>query len=233
MVDGDIKPLFIILVDISGYTRFIRYHKISLLHAEKIIAELMESILKEVDTPVVAHEILGDAISFYSIDEGLPDQADKIYHQLHRYFIAFREKEAALISSCSLCRCDACIQVGKLRLKAILHYGQAAFTRIADIQKISGEDIIISHRLLKNNVPSHEYILMTSAFADKCLYLDEAGLKQHREQYEDVGTIQLLLNNMDREDLPPANLPWLKKISGFLALELYSVKRVMGKAKKK
>jgi hypothetical protein len=231
MVEGDIKPIFIILVDISGYTRFIRYHKISLLHAEKIIAELMESILREVDTPVVAHEILGDAITFYSIDQGLPDQADKIYHQLHKYFIAFREREAELISSCSLCECDACHQVGKLRLKAILHHGQAAFTRVADIQKISGEDIIISHRLLKNSVPSQEYILMTFAFADKCLF--ETTLKRHKEHYEDVGTIHLHLNNLDHEDLPPANLPWLEKISGFLALEAYMVKRFFTKGNKK
>ncbi len=40
-----LKQIFIILVDISGYTNFIRMHKVSLLHAEKIIGELMESIL--------------------------------------------------------------------------------------------------------------------------------------------------------------------------------------------
>ena len=56
-----IKPLFIIIVDISGYTNFIRMHKVSLLHAEKIIGELMECMLDEVESPVVAHEILGDA----------------------------------------------------------------------------------------------------------------------------------------------------------------------------
>jgi len=50
-----VKPLFIILVDISGYTNFIRMHKVSLLHAEKIIGELMECMLDEVELPVVAH----------------------------------------------------------------------------------------------------------------------------------------------------------------------------------
>ena len=84
-----VKPIFIILVDISGYTNFIRLHKMSLLHAEKIIGELMESILDEVESPVVAHEILGDAISLYALDDGSPDIANKIYRQLEKYFLAY------------------------------------------------------------------------------------------------------------------------------------------------
>ena len=67
-----VKPLFIILVDISGYTNFIRMHKVSLLHAEKIIGELMECMLDEVELPVVAHEVLGDAISLYALNDGTP-----------------------------------------------------------------------------------------------------------------------------------------------------------------
>ena len=82
-----VKPLFIIIVDISGYTNFIRLHKMSLLHAEKIIGELMESILDEVELPVVAHEILGDAISLYALDDGSPDLADNIYLQMEKYFL--------------------------------------------------------------------------------------------------------------------------------------------------
>ena len=225
METGHIRPIFIMIVDISGYTRFIQYHKISLLHAEKIIAELMESILKEVEVPVIAHEILGDAITFYAVDEGTPDQGDRIYHQLNRYFIAFREREANLISECSLCRCDACKTVGKLRLKAILHVGKAAFTQVAGIQKISGEDVIISHRLLKNNVQSREYILMTQDFIDRSLYLDESAFQSHIESYGDIGQLKLWVHNMDREDLPMGKQTTWEKWKGFLAIEGYTIKR--------
>lgn len=229
---GALKQIFIILVDISGYTRFIHYHRVSLIHAEKIIAELMEAVLKEVDVPVMAHEILGDAISFYSIDDGSADQGDRIYQQLHRYFIAFREREASLISECRICQCEACQQIGKLRLKAILHYGQAAFTKVKEIQKISGEDVIISHRLLKNNVPSNEYMLLTSAFADKCLYLDESSLQHHREQYPDVGVVKLLYHDLDKGEVKPKPLPFIKRIQGFLDIEGYTIKRFFKKAEK-
>ena len=64
----------------------------------------------------------------------------------------------------SLCVCEACRNVGKLQLKAILHHGKAVFSRIQDFKKISGEDVILAHGLLKNSVPVREYILETEPF---------------------------------------------------------------------
>ncbi len=231
VTSGDIKPLFFILVDISGYTRFIHYHRISLLHAEKIVAELMESILKEVEVPVMAHEILGDAISLYAIDEGIPGQADKIYAQLQNYFKAFRDREATLISACELCKCDACKQVGKLRLKAILHHGWAAFTKVHTMRKISGEDVILSHRLLKNSLKSKEYILMSSAFASMCNQLNQEELIPHRERYEEVGSVDLLVKIMDNNPPTAAKLKFARKLKEFLNIEWYMITRLVNKAK--
>jgi hypothetical protein len=229
MTTGDIKSIFILLVDISGYTRFIRFHKISLLHAEKIIAELMESILHQVEVPVIAHEILGDAISFYAIDEGTPDQADKIYAQLQNYFDAFRDKEASLISSCGLCRCDACKQVGKLRLKAILHHGQVAFTKVQNMRKISGEDVILSHRLLKNSLDAKEYILMTRTFADLCQDLKREDLVRHHEHYNDVGPVDLYVKTFGHEPVTAAKLSLAKRLQGLLILAVYMIGRLFQK----
>jgi hypothetical protein len=56
--------------------------------------------------------------------------------------------------------------VGKLKLKAILHHGEAAFNKVRQFVKIGGEDVILAHRLLKNSVPGHEYVLLSQAFAD-------------------------------------------------------------------
>jgi hypothetical protein len=225
MVTNDIKPIYIILVDISGYTRFIKYHKISLLHAEKIVAELMESILAQVEVPVMAHEILGDAISLYAVDEDVPGQADRIYAQLQNYFSAFREREANLISECNICDCQACQEVGKLKLKAILHLGEAAFTQVHSTQKISSEDVIISHRLLKNSVPSKEYILMTKAFADRCLDLDPTDLSHHTELCEGIGPVDVIVRNYEDTEVAPAKLSFKKRFIGLLAVEGYMIKR--------
>ena len=130
----ELKSIFIIIVDISGYTRFIKKHRVALLHAEKIIGDLMESILDIVEMPVVAHEILGDAVSLYAVDSGSSGLADELYNQTTSYFKSFRKKEALLLSDCQVCDCEACDDIGKLKLKAILHYGQVAFTKVKKMQ---------------------------------------------------------------------------------------------------
>jgi hypothetical protein len=225
-----IKPLFIILVDISGYTNFIRLHKMSLLHAEKIIGELMECMLDEVEAPVVAHEILGDAISLYAIDDGSPDLANSIYKQLEKYFSAFRTREAYLLRECGICTCEACNNVGELNLKAILHSGVAAFTKVRDIKKISGEDIITAHRLLKNSIPSDEYIFMTNSFLDKCQSFDRTEFVEHDELY-DVGPVHGLVKNFKSVETVPEVVSLMKKLKFFMKIEYYMFARLLGKAK--
>jgi Protein of unknown function (DUF2652) len=48
-------------------------------------------------------------------------------------------------------------------LKVIVHSGRAVFNTVAGHSQVSGTDVILAHRLLKNSVPSHEYLLMTQA----------------------------------------------------------------------
>lgn len=226
-----IKPIFIILVDISGYTNFIRLHKMSLLHAEKIIGELMECILEEVELPVVAHEILGDAISFYALDDGSPGLADGIYLQLEKYFNAFRAREAYLLRECGYCVCDACNKIGELKLKAILYSGNAAFTKVRNIQKISGEDVIAAHRLLKNSIASDEYIFLTNSFLDKCQSFDKTDFEEHVEHYDDIGSLFGHVKIFQSvEKAPEAVSPW-KKFKFLMKVERHMFARLLGKSK--
>ncbi len=226
-----IKSLFIILVDISGYTNFIRLHKVSLLHAEKIIGELMESMLDEVESPVIIHEILGDAISLYALDDGSPDLADRIYLQLGKYFLAFRKREAYLLRECGYCVCDACNKVSELKLKAILHSGEAAFTKVHEIQKISGTDVITAHRLLKNSIASDEYILVTNSFLDRCQSFDKTDFEKHVEHYDVLGPVHGLVKNFESvEAVPEAVSPW-RKLKFLMKVERYMFARFFGKSK--
>lgn len=224
-----IKPLFIIIVDISGYTNFIRMHKVSLLHAEKIIGELMECMLDEVESPVVAHEILGDAISLYAINDGLPGLADNIYQQLEKYFQAFRKREAYLMRECGYCVCEACNKVRQLKLKAIIHSGEAAFTKVRDIKKISGEDIITAHRLLKNSIASDEYIFITNSFLDKCQSLDTTDFKKHTEHYDGLGLVHGMVRNFESVEAVTEPVSSWKKFKFLMKVERYMFARLFGK----
>jgi hypothetical protein len=65
------------------------------------------------------------------------------------------------------CKCAICKNVKDMQLKVIVHSGRAVFNTIAGSPKISGTDVILAHRLLKNSIPSSEYLLMTaSAYRD-------------------------------------------------------------------
>ena len=52
-------------------------------------------------------------------------------------------------------------QILDLKLKAILHKGEVAFKKIRQFDELAGQEGILAHRLLKNTIPSREYIVMT------------------------------------------------------------------------
>lgn len=185
------RRLFLVLIDISGYTRFTRLHRLSAMHAEQIISDLLESIIKRSSAPLVAHEILGDSVNFYALAENGRATAVEIRRQVAAIFDAFRLREGELISDCSLCICQACVNVGKLHLKAVLHYGQAVFTNVAGFKKVAGEDVILAHRLLKSSVPEKEHIIETDAFRQFAGDPGGARSEPRIESFEDIGEVHI------------------------------------------
>lgn len=185
----------------------------------------MESILDKVKAPVIAHEILGDAVSLYAIDTNDAKQADEIHEQTQSYFKAFREKEASLISDCQVCSCEACDNIGKLKLKAILHAGQVAFSEIKGRKKISGEDVILAHRLLKNSIRSNEYVLMTSAFAEKCRSKGPAsnGFEQNTEQCDGIGPVEVWVKKFEEQKMVAAEISRPQKIIRYLPFVFFTL----------
>ena len=56
----------LVLADIGGYTRFIKMHGTSLVHAERIITDLLESVINESEFPLTLNKLEGDAALFYA-----------------------------------------------------------------------------------------------------------------------------------------------------------------------
>lgn len=188
-----VKKIFIALVDISGYTKFIKLHKVSLLHAEQIVSDLLNEVLQTAQHPLIAHHIEGDSIFFYAESDSSPEMAKEIYKQVELFHEAFSRKESELISNCTICICQACRKIGQLKLKTILHHGQAAFVRVGQFNKIAGEDVILAHRLLKNSIPSSEYILMSKEFYELRGEADTTtGFVENRlENYADFDSVDV------------------------------------------
>lgn len=155
-----------LIFDISGYTPFVRLHKLNLLHAEKIIKDLLDTIVATARPPLKVHEIEGDAVCFYAEQGSNPERtARDVMAQALAVMDAFAVKAHAL-DAINICVCDACSVVRDLKLKCFLHAGEASLKKIAGFRKeqLGGEDIIVIHRLMKNDIPSREYLVVTEGF---------------------------------------------------------------------
>ena len=194
---------FIVLVDISGYTRFVRSHRVRKIpilgkqlastneeHAETIISDLLEKILEELDDTLIVNKLQGDAALFYAIPDDPENFSEKVIAKLQTCFEVFNTRLHELVF-CQTCPCDPCQQVGKLKLKSIVHYGDFLIKKVSRFEEIAGEDVILAHRLMKNSVEASEYLLYTDNVA-KLKDFSYLGSLDHRtEQCEGLGNVDV------------------------------------------
>src|SRR5262249_13935741 len=111
---------------------------------------------------------------------------------LGRFIVEVQEHFAGAVNglaATSICKCEACGNIGKLKLKIIAHSGEAVLSRFGELTELTGVDVLLLHRLLKNGIEGNEYVFLTeSARADIALPT-ESNFVAHREEYEDVGVI--------------------------------------------
>ena len=187
------KRVTLILADITGYTRFMVSNQMTLLHSQAIITELLKAIIKQVEIPLEVSKLEGDAVFLYAVQgEGSTSWGDvcaAIGAKLLRFFEAFAAKVVELDQS-NMCDCSACSNVRRLGLKVIVHCGQALFYSIGRFEELSGVDVILAHRLLKNSVQSDQYILMTQAAYQAIEFPGEIGVTEAEEWYEEIGSVK-------------------------------------------
>jgi hypothetical protein len=183
------RRLVIILADLSGYTKFMLGNQMAAVHGQQLITALLESILRQVKIPLVLQEIEGDAVFMYAAhpdsEEGWQAALSEIRLKLEHFFLAFLEELVSRAES-TLCECPVCKHLDSLKLKIVVHSGVAVFHQIADRSQVSGVDIITAHRLLKNSVPSDEYLLMSERAYEDLGYGMEGTFDRGLETYESV-----------------------------------------------
>lgn len=177
------RKVALVLVDISGYTQFIRSQKLSAIHAEEIVFDLLETVINHAAYPLTLNKLEGDAAFLYAeADEASQiEVARDVARQVRKFFRVFYERIYSLARERADCDCDACQRIFDLRLKAILHFGEAVFKRIRQFDEMAGEDVILIHQLLKNSIPSHEYILMTKPFHQLAGDFEDLPFETRRE----------------------------------------------------
>lgn len=152
-------PALLFIPDISGFTRFIQQSGSPL--APQLIADLLEILIEANLLDLEVSEIQGDAILFYRL--GPPPPVQELVLQCRRIFLDFqnyvRLVERDLDSDLS-----AALRSHDLTIKIIVHFGRVSVAQIRQFTKLMGRDVIVVHRLLKNNITGSEYILLSDGY---------------------------------------------------------------------
>ncbi len=184
--------MLLIIADISGYTRYMTANAKTLSHSQTIIIELVEAIVRQIELPLEVAKLEGDAVFLFcrkrQTDGAWAAARRLIGEKLCTFFDMFSAKLSELSAS-TTCTCSACTHIEKLRLKIIVHSGEALFHRVLNFVELAGVDVIMVHRLLKNSVKADQYLLLTETARHDIEFPEPFTLVEGAESYEDLGRI--------------------------------------------
>lgn len=151
-------PTLLCIPDISGFTQFVSEAEFEL--STKIIPSLLNKIIYSNEIGLKISEIEGDAVLFFK-QGPLPEYDDMIAQCKYFYSEFYKQLDVLRKRYRNDMDTDQIPQV--LGLKIILHYGkEIGMVPVGNHIKLMGEDVIVAHRLLKNDIPSEEYLLISN-----------------------------------------------------------------------
>lgn len=186
-----VQPVLICIPDISGFTKFMSEAEFEL--TSKVIPALLNNIIYANEIGLKVSEIEGDAVLFYKTGKmptikALVAQCKQFYIDFYEQLEILREKNSHMESA------EKIPEI--LGLKIILHYGkEVGLVQIDKRIKLMGEDVITAHRLLKNDIPIDEYVLLSDQVMAnyKEEHIDDgfdwATLKDSHIEVEHIGKV--------------------------------------------
>jgi Protein of unknown function (DUF2652)/Polyketide cyclase / dehydrase and lipid transport len=178
------------IADISGYTSYLGSAELD--HAQDVLEDLTETLVRALSPPMKLSKLEGDAVFVYM--PGNRVDASMLLDTLDAAYFAFRRRQEA-IDRATQCDCNACMLIPRLDLKFVAHHGAFGRQHVAGREELSGPDVILVHRLLKNHVAEvigHAgYALYTDAVV-AAMGLDPARLRmrRHAEQVEGMSGVE-------------------------------------------
>ena len=182
---------YLVLADISGYTSYLA--GVELDHAQGVLTDLLESIVKSFKTLLTISKLEGDAVFGY-VDQAQVSRGETVLELVEATYMAFRDRLEG-IRRRTTCECNACRAIPTLDLKFIVHHGDYMTHSIAGIRELVGSDVNLVHRLLKNHIAERTgwraYALFTGQSLDHLVVpCDPRELHSFREEYEHLGTVE-------------------------------------------
>lgn len=192
-----IQDGYIILADISGYTRFLG--ETELTHAQGILHGLLTAMITELRLPLALSSVRGDAVVAHAPAANLA-AGMQLVEAVEAIYVAFRGTLAHMQRNTS-CRCDACAGMDGLDLKIVVHHGKYVVQILAGRPELQGADVVTAFRLLKNDIIRATGIEAYAAFSDAAVQALGApawfdGLVAHTQGTDDRGEVALRIADL-------------------------------------
>lgn len=178
---------YLLISDISGYTSFLTQAELE--HAQEILESLFDALLANLKAPLTISKMEGDAIFAYA-PAGSFLRGQTLLETIENAYCVFAQTLEAMHHN-TTCTCKACQLIPTLDLKFVVHYGTFILSKR---QELSGPDVILVHRLLKNEIIATSgikaYAFFTAATIEQMrLNPQLLEMTAHQESYEHLGVV--------------------------------------------
>lgn len=189
------------LADISGYTAFLG--RVSDAHpdlasgvapvppAYDFMVTLLDVLAEAVQPTFMPVQTEGDALFAVADADRVANRGRDVLGTIGSTYAAYHariEEQRRMQSH----ECSACVLLGSLELKFIIHAGTFVAQELSTRTHVAGPAVILAHRLLKNRVTEETglrgYALLTDA-ALELLGLDPSEGINHAETFVDAGKV--------------------------------------------
>src|SRR5436190_4055561 len=157
------QPNCFLIADISGYTGYLA--DVELEHAQDILADLIGAVVSSLRPYFRLAKLEGDAAFTFASVERI--DGTMLLDTIERCYFGFRRRRRDVRQATS-CECNACVRIPDLNLKFVVHHGVAILQKVAGREELLGSDVIVVHRLLKNEVVERLGIKAYALISQKC-----------------------------------------------------------------
>jgi uncharacterized protein YndB with AHSA1/START domain len=187
----------LVVADISGYTGFLADSELE--HAQDVLRDLIQTVVGNERPLLRLSKLEGDAAFSYALTE-TPD-GSALLDTLEAAYFAFRRRLES-IRRANSCDCNACVLIPNLNLKFVAHYGTFVREKLYGVEELTGTDVIVVHRLLKNDVVESlglaGYVILTDALLRAAgLNPMPLGMVRHAQPYEGVGVVEASVHDLE------------------------------------
>jgi len=192
------QPTCFLIADISGYTGYLA--DVELDHAQDILADLIGAVVTALRPNFRLAKLEGDAAFTFMTAEKL--DGSMLLDTIERCYFGFRRRRRDVRQATS-CECNACVRIPDLDLKFVVHHGRAILQKVAGRQELLGSDVIVVHRLLKNEVVEKLGINAYALISQQCIDASDIepgplGMQPHSETYDRIGEVPVWVLDLER-----------------------------------